>query len=149
MQDKLNYASERATKISNIIINCLSSYMHRIMVRPLNKLKSEIVAVDKVFETPPTTKYSNSTHRIKNALMQNMSLLLLYIIHLVACQCSQLQEWQICSAVTFTGINNNIIVTKSTGTGSREGCIDRSMIIHRTMYYTLIRPKASLPAKSL
>ena len=64
--------------------------MTRFMFRALNQLKSDIIVVDKLLETTTTAKYSNSTHRIKNACMQNMPLLLLYIAHLVACQCSQL-----------------------------------------------------------
>ena len=64
--------------------------MTRFMFRALNELKSDIIVVDKLLETPSTANYSKGTHRITNACMQNMSLLLLYITILVACWCSQL-----------------------------------------------------------
>ena len=81
-----NYASEKDTKVSNIIISYLSSYMFRA----LTELKSDVIVVDKLLETTSTANYSKSTHRIKNEHMQNMSLLSLYITHLVACQCNEL-----------------------------------------------------------
>ena len=64
--------------------------MTRFMFRALNELKSDIIVVDKLLETTSTANYSKSAYKIKNAHMQNMSLQLLYITHLVACQCSQL-----------------------------------------------------------
>ena len=51
----------------------------------LIELKSDIIVADKCLEITSTANYSKSAHRIKNACMQNMSLLLLYITHLVAC----------------------------------------------------------------
>ena len=61
--------------------------MTRFMFKALNELKSDIIVVDKFLETTSTANYSKSTHKIKNAHMQNMSLLLLLlcITHLVAC----------------------------------------------------------------
>ena len=59
--------------------------MTRSMFRTLNELKSDIVVVDKPLETTSTATYSKSTHRSKNVHMLNMSLLLLYITHLVVC----------------------------------------------------------------
>ena len=95
------------------------------MFRALTELKSDIIIVDKLVETTSTTNYSKSTHRIKNTRMQNISLLLLlYITHLVAYHCSQLQSVacqskQFNSAVTITDnkmdARNKTIDSKSTG----------------------------------
>ena len=59
------------------------------MFRALNKLKSDIV-VNTPLETTSIANYSKGGHRINNAHMQNMFLLLLYITHVVPCQCRQL-----------------------------------------------------------
>ena len=64
--------------------------MARSMFRTVNELKSNTVVGDKLLETASTVNYSRSAHITKNAHMQNMSLLLIYITHMVACQCSQL-----------------------------------------------------------
>ena len=65
--------------------------MTRIIFRALNEQTSDITVIDKRLETTSTANYSQSAHRIKNARLQNMSLLvLLYITHLVACKCSEL-----------------------------------------------------------
>ena len=58
--------------------------------RALNELTSCSGDVDKHLEMTSTTNYPKSAHRITNLYIQNMSLLLLYITHLVTCQCSHL-----------------------------------------------------------
>ena len=49
--------------------------MTRFMFKALNELKSNIIIVDKFWETTATANYSKSAHRIKNGRLQNMSLL--------------------------------------------------------------------------
>ena len=68
--------------------------MTRSMFQGLNELKSHIVGIDKLLVTTSTANCSKRTptYTIKIVNMQNMYLLLLllYITHVVACQCSQL-----------------------------------------------------------
>ena len=111
------------------------------MFRALNELKSDVIVVDKLLETTSTANYAKSTYRIKNARMQNMSLLLvLYMynspgslpVQSVACQSNKCN-----SAVTITAnkmdANNKTIDSKSTGS---EG-------------YTSIGPEAPTCAQPL
>ena len=71
--------------------------MTRIMLRAVNELKSDI-AVDKHLETTSTANYSKRAYRIKNACMQNMSLINIIIynstsslpVQLRACQSKNL-----------------------------------------------------------
>ena len=104
-----------------------------------NELKSDIIVIDKRLETTSTANYSKSKHRTKNACMQNRSLLLLYITHLVACQ----WQWVACQsnksnlAVTFTAnkmdANNKTIDSTSTGSEGYTS-IDVSYIIQCIMH---------------
>ena len=62
------------------------------MFRALNELKSDVAVVDKLLKTPSTIHYSKSTHRIKNAHMQNINnfTIIIYISPTVACWYSHL-----------------------------------------------------------